>query len=59
MLNYGIKLRYRTKVSKVLGLKLSDRNLSTLLKEVLASIKNFDNTIHFELMDSRKHTYIV
>ena len=33
MFNYDIKLRNRSKVSEVLGLKLSDKNLLTLLKE--------------------------
>ena len=59
MFNYGIKLRNRSKVSEVLGLKLSDKKLSMLLKEVLDSIKVFDNPKHFELIDTRKHTYRV
>ena len=36
-------------------LKPSDKRLSKLLKEVLASIKEFDGKKHFELMDTRKH----
>ena len=57
MFHYGIKLRYRSKVSEVIGLELSDTKLSTLLKEVLDSIKEFGETKHFALMDNRKHTY--
>ena len=56
MFNYGIKLRNRSKVSEVIGLELSNKKLSTLLKEVLANIDEFDSTIHFDLMDTRKHT---
>ena len=33
MFNYGIKLRNRSKVCDVIGLELSDKKLSTLLKE--------------------------
>ena len=59
MFNYGNKLRNRYKVNKVLNLKLSDKRLSTLLKEVLANIKEFDQDKHFKLMDTRKHIYRV
>ena len=59
MFNYGIKLRNRSKVWEVIGLELSNKKLSTLLKEVLASIKVFDNTKHFDLMDISKYTHRV
>ena len=57
MFNYGIKLRNRSKVCDVIGLELSDKKLSTLLKEVLDSIKAFKKGKLFELMATRKHTY--
>ena len=43
----------------VLGLESLDKRLSTVLKEVLASINEFDRKIHFDLMNTRKYTYRV
>ena len=59
MFNYDIKLRNRSKVCEVIGLELSDKKLSTLLKEVLVTIEEFDSIIHFDLMHTRKHTFRV
>ena len=54
---HSTKLLNRSEVNKVLDFEPSDKTLSTLLKEVLANIKMFDQTKLFELMDTRKHAY--